>query len=79
MNGPQVVWLVVGVTSIVGLLAVVAGLFKQVKRLGKAVVDFGNEVRPTLEGLREEADRAQRRTTDLAEKGQAVRNDRSRR
>jgi uncharacterized protein YoxC len=79
VNGPQVVWLVVGVTSIVGLLAVVAGLFKQVKRLGKAVVDFGNEVRPTLEQLRAEADRAQQRTAHLADKGQAIRDDRSRR
>ncbi len=73
MNAPQIVWLAVGVTASVGLLAVVIGLFKQVKRLGRSVVDFSNEVRPTLEQLRVEADRAQGRTERLAEKGQELR------
>ena len=73
VNAPQIVWLAVGVTSAAGLLAVLVGLFRQVKRLGTAVVDFAREVRPTLEELRAEADRAQERTGRLAEKGQELR------
>jgi hypothetical protein len=73
VTAPQIVWLAVGVTGAVGLLAVVVGLFRQVKRLGRAVIDFSNEVRPTLEQLRVEAERAQARTDRLSEKGQAMR------
>ena len=73
MNAPQIVWLAVGVTGAVGLLAVVIGLFRQVKRLGRAVVEFGKEIRPTLESLQQETVRAQQRTQQLAEKGQAIR------
>ena len=72
MTAPQIVWLAVGVTGAVGLLAVVIGLFRQVKRLGQAVSEFGKEVRPTLESLQQEAARAQERTRRLAEKGQAI-------
>ena len=77
MNAPQIVWLAVGVTAAVGHLAVVIGLFCQVKRLGKAVVDFGSEVRPTLEQLRAEAEKAQQRTERLAEKGRELRETRA--
>jgi hypothetical protein len=73
VTAPQIVWLAVGVTGAVGLLVVVIGLFRQVKRLARAAKDFGNEVRPTLESLRREAARAQERTQRLAEKGQAIR------
>jgi hypothetical protein len=73
VTAPQIVWLAVGVTGAVGLLAVVIGLFRQVKRLGRAVVEFGKEVRPTLESLQQETLRAQERTRELAEKGKAIR------
>ncbi|MFN2545050.1 MAG: hypothetical protein ABR600_10860 [Actinomycetota bacterium] len=79
MTAPQIVWLAVGVTGACGLLAVVIGLFRQVKRLGRAVVEFGNEVRPTLVELRAEAERAQVRTERLARQGQALQEQRSRR
>ena len=73
MTAPQIVWLAVGVTGAVGLLAIVIGLFRQVKRLGRAVVEFGKEVQPTLEALQRETLRAQERTQELAQKGQAIR------
>ena len=73
MTAPQIVWLAVGVTGALGLLAVVVGLFRQVKRLARAAKEFGDEVRPTLESLQQEAARAQERSQRLAEKGQAIR------
>jgi hypothetical protein len=73
VTAPQIVWLVVGVMGAVGLLAIVVGLFRQVKRLGRAVSDFGKEIRPTLESLQRESARAQERTQRLAERGEAIR------
>jgi hypothetical protein len=37
------------------------------------VVDFGKEIRPTLEQLQRETETAQRHTQELAQKGQALR------
>jgi len=73
VTAPQIVWLAVGTTGAAGLLAVCIALFRQVTRLGRAVVEFGKEVRPTLEQLQREAERAQERTERLAEQGQAIR------
>jgi hypothetical protein len=73
VTAPQIVWLAVGVTGAVGLVAIAIGLLRQVKRLGRAASDFAKEVRPTLEALQQESARAQERTQRLAEKGQAIR------
>jgi hypothetical protein len=82
VTGPQIVWVCVGATGAVGLLAITIGLFRQVKRLGQAVSEFGRDVRPTLDELRRESERAQSHAERVAAKGQALqeaRNTRSRR
>ena len=79
MDAVQIVWLAIGVTGAVGLLAITIGLFRQVKRLGRAVIDFGNDVRPTLEQLRSESERAQARAERVAERTQELQKSRSRR
>ena len=72
MNAVQIVWLAIGVTGTVGLFAITFGLLRQVKRLGRAVADFGNDVRPTLDDLRRESARAQSRTEHVARRGQEL-------
>jgi Sec-independent protein translocase protein TatA len=76
MNAPQIVWTAVGATTAIGLLVVVIGLFRQIQRLGRAVGEFGKEVRPALDELRAEAERAQEHSDRLAAKGQELRDSR---
>jgi uncharacterized protein YoxC len=76
MSIPAVVWLVVGLVATTLMLAMVVGLFRQVKRLGRAVVDFATEVRPVLEDIQRETERARERSEKLQAKGETLRSQR---
>jgi hypothetical protein len=65
MSAPAIVWLTVGLCTLVILVALVLGLVRQVKLLARTLVEFQTEVRPVLEQMREEAARAQERAERL--------------
>jgi hypothetical protein len=72
VNAVQIVWLAIGATGTVGLFAITFGLLRQVKRLGRAVSEFGRDIRPTLDDLQREAARAQTRSEQVARRGQEL-------
>jgi hypothetical protein len=57
--------LVVGLASLVILTALVIGLVRQLKLLAGSVAELQNEVRPILERMRADAERAQQRAEHL--------------
>jgi hypothetical protein len=73
MSTVAVVWLVVGVCTILVLTAFTVQLVKQVKRLAGAVVRFQREVQPVLEGIQRDALAAQERSERVQEHLEAIR------
>jgi hypothetical protein len=65
MSGPAIIWLTVGLCTLLVLVALILGLVRQVKLLARALAEFQTEVRPVLEQMREEAARAQERAERL--------------
>ena len=65
MSGPAIVWLTVGLSTLLVLVALILGLVRQVKLLASALAEFQNEVRPVLEQMREDAERVQERAERL--------------
>jgi Sec-independent protein translocase protein TatA len=65
MSAPAIVWLTVGLTTLLVLVAMVLGLARQLKLLAQSLAEFQAEIRPVLERMRDEADRAQERAERL--------------
>jgi len=71
MSTPAVVWLAIGLSSLVIMVALVLGLVRQLRSLSSALAQFQREVTPVLEEMREGAQRAQQgaerlRATELS-------------
>ncbi len=73
MSAVAVVWLVVGVCTLVVLTAFMVQLAKQVKRLTGAVVQFQREVRPVLEAIQRDALAAQEHSERVQQQVEAIR------
>jgi hypothetical protein len=67
MSVPAVVWLTIGLCSLVIMLALVLGLIRQVKALAGALADLQREVTPVLQEMREGAERAREHAERLRE------------
>jgi hypothetical protein len=65
MSVPAIVWLTVGLGTMLVLVALVLGLVRQVKLLAQSLAEFQTEVRPVLERMRDDAERAQRHAERL--------------
>jgi Sec-independent protein translocase protein TatA len=65
MSVPAMVWLSVGLATILILLALVVGLVRQVRLLAQSLAQFQKEVRPILDQMRADAERAQERAERL--------------
>ncbi len=65
MSVPAVVWLAVGLATVVILVAMLLGLVKQVKRLAGSVLEFQRAVQPELRSIQQEAESAQRKADHL--------------
>jgi len=59
MSVPAVVWLCIGLSTLIILVALVLGLVRQLKSLAGALVQFQKEVTPVLEEMREGSQQAQ--------------------
>ena len=59
MSVPAVVWMAVGLATVLILVALVIGLVRQVRLLAESLAEFQKEVRPLLEEMRADAERAQ--------------------
>jgi hypothetical protein len=59
MPAPAVVWLIVGLGTLIILVALVVGLVRQVNLLARSLAELQEAVRPVLEGMREDVARAQ--------------------
>jgi hypothetical protein len=64
---PFVVWIVVGLVTVVALLAVLIGLLRHALVLMRTLGRFQREVTPIAEALSAEADRASRRAARLSD------------
>ena len=73
MTAPVVVWLVVGLASLVMLAAVTLGLLKQLKRLTGALAEFRAEIQPVAEQVRAESQRAQERAEEARRRSEEIR------
>jgi predicted PurR-regulated permease PerM len=73
MSTVAVVWLVVGICTLLVLAAFMVQLVKQVKRLTGSVVRFQREVQPVLEGIQRDAQAAQERSERVQEQVEAIR------
>jgi len=73
MSTVAVVWLVVGVCTLIVLTAFMVQLVKQVKRLTGSVVQFQREVRPVLERIQRDAMVAQDHSERVQEHVEAIR------
>jgi hypothetical protein len=58
MSAPAVVWLTVGLCTLVIMLALVLGLIRQVRAVAAALAELQREVTPVLQEMREGAERA---------------------
>ncbi len=58
MSAPATVWLAVGPITLVALIAVLAGLARQVALLARTLGRFQREIQPLAEQIVAEADRA---------------------
>jgi hypothetical protein len=58
MSVTAVVWLTIGLCTLVIVLALVLGLIRQVKAVAGALADLQREVTPVLQQMREDAERA---------------------
>jgi heme exporter protein D len=65
MSVPAVVWLAVGLSTLLVLVALVLGLVRQVKALAGALAEFQREVGPVLQEMRDGAERARRHAERL--------------
>jgi len=65
MSAPAVVWLAVGLSTLLVLVALVLGLVRQVKSLAGALAEFQKEVTPVLEEMRDGAERARQHAERL--------------
>ena len=65
MSAPAIVWLTVGLGTLIVLVALVVGLVRQVSLLARSLADLQEAVRPVLEEMRDEAGRAQDRADQL--------------
>jgi hypothetical protein len=73
MSVPVVVWIVVGSVTGVMLVAMLIALLRQVQRLGAAVKELGEEVRPALYRIQADAERAKDRSETLRHQTEALR------
>jgi len=73
MTVPAVVWLVVGITTLLVLTAFMITLVRQVKRLTASVVEFQREVQPVIEGIQRDAQAAQEHAEKVQERADAIR------
>ena len=67
MSVPAVVWLTIGLCTLVIMLALVLGLIRQVKAVAGALADLRREVTPVLQQMREDAERAREHAERLRE------------
>ncbi len=73
MSAVAIVWLVVGVTTMLLLAAFMLQLVRQVKRLTSSVVQFQQEVQPVLESIQRDAQAAQEHSDRLQHQTEALR------
>jgi hypothetical protein len=67
MSVPAVVWLTIGLCTLVIMLALVLGLIRQVKAVAGALADLRREETPVLQQMREDAERAREHAERLRE------------
>lgn len=60
--------IIVGAAGLVVLVVMLISLARQSMRLARAVTDFGHAVRPVLEDIRADSERAQSRLNHLSER-----------
>ena len=77
MTVPVIVWVVVGASTLIALLALLLGLVRQLKRLMRTVAEFNREVQPVLAQMQRDAAAAQERSAELQRKGQAMAEERA--
>jgi hypothetical protein len=65
MSVPAVVWLTVGLVSMVILAAVFIGLFRQFQRLASAVGELNKQLQPVLLEMQKETEKARERAERL--------------
>ena len=73
MSAVAIVWLVVGVTTMILLAAFMLQLVRQVKRLTSSVVQFQQEVQPVLESIQRDAQAAQEHSERLQHEAEELR------
>ncbi len=65
MSAPVVVWLVVGLVSLMAVAAVLVGLVRHVLLLARTLGRFQEEVSPLAQEIAAESDRATSRTSAI--------------
>jgi hypothetical protein len=66
MSSVAIVWLVVGLTSTLGMLAVLIALVRHLMVLTRALGRFQDEVQPVVDEIATESQRASDRTSRLS-------------
>ena len=67
MSVPAVVWLTIGLCTLVIMLALLLGLIRQVRAVAGALAQLRREVTPVLQQMREDAERAREHAERLRE------------
>ncbi len=65
MSVPVVVWLTVGLVSMLIMAAVFIGLFRQFQRLAASVSELNKQLQPVLLEMQKDAERARERAERL--------------
>jgi len=73
MSGVAIVWLVVGVTTMLLLVACLLQLVRQVRRLTSSMLQFQQEVTPVLESIQRDTQAAQEHSDRLQRQAEALR------
>lgn len=73
MNVVAIVWLIIGVITLVVLAVFMVSFVRQVQRLSSSVVQFQKEIKPVLESIQRDADAAQEHSARLQDERQALR------
>ena len=77
MSVPAIVWLIVGLATMLLLAALALGLIRQLKRLVGSLTEFQRAVEPVAAQMRAEVEAAQGHAEDLRRRSEAIRDSRA--